>query len=81
MTKQRKFDLDIQAPPIKLMKKYHFDYWKHIARIEGKVIYLRNGLDIFPDDGTAYSINYKAALIYDAEYEFRLLMHKIKNSL
>lgn len=81
MTTQRKFDLHIQAPPIKLMKKYHFDYWKHIARMEGKIIYLRNGLDIYPDEGLSYSINYKAAMIYDAEYEYRKFMHFLKDKL
>jgi|GEM_PF-4602922 len=78
MTTQRKFDLHIQAPPIRLMKKYHFDYWKHIARTEGKIIYLRNGLNIFPSDGFKYEIDYKAALVYDSEFEYRKFIHKLQ---
>ncbi|MDO9050022.1 MAG: hypothetical protein Q7U70_00845 [Methylotenera sp.] len=63
------------TPPIREMTTYMFDSWKHIAKQEDKIMYLKNGLDIHPSGNMR--IDYDCSAKYEANYQYDKLMVRI----
>lgn len=68
--------------PIKKMKKYQIEHWQHLARLEGEVLCLANGLEVHPCPmgEFKYTINHKKAAIYESEYDFWRLIEQLKKT-
>lgn len=67
-----------RVPPISKMTAQQLASLRNIAKINGHIVYLQNGLDIHPNGATR--IDYRVSCIYDTEYEFHKLLNKIKKS-
>lgn len=67
-----------RIPPICNMTEQQLASWKNIAKLEDRIVYLKNGLDIHPSG--LIRVDYKVSAIYDTEYEFHKFLHKLKKS-
>jgi hypothetical protein len=67
-----------RVPPISRMTEQQLASWRNIAKMNGQIIYLLNGLDIHPSGSVR--IDYKVSCIYDTEYAFHKFMHEMKKS-
>jgi hypothetical protein len=64
-----------RSPLISEMTAQQLSAWKNIAAQENRPIYLRNGLDIYPDG--QFGINYKVASKYEIERAYEMLIVKL----
>jgi len=63
------------TPPIREMTTQMLDTWKHIAKLEDKIICLTNGLNVYPRGG--WGVDYDCSAKYEANYQYEKLMIRI----
>lgn len=64
-----------RSPLISEMTAQQLSSWKNIAAQENRPIYLRNGLDVYPDG--KFGIDYKVAGKYEIERAYEMLIVKL----